>query len=105
VAQADRDEGRREDRPTTEQRQELTRLRRKHRRLKEKREMLAKAAAQVLIRRAAQSCLRGRVRKGESGLPAGQAVHLVTTLRRGLGVSPSDLYTWRDRAASEHARR
>jgi transposase len=45
VAQADRDEGWREDGLTTDERQELTRLRRENRRLKEERGILAKAAA------------------------------------------------------------
>ncbi len=45
LAQADRDEGRREDGLTTDERQELARLRRENRRLKEEREILAKAAA------------------------------------------------------------
>lgn len=45
VVQADRDAGRREDRLTSDERHELTRLRRENRRLKEEREILAKAAA------------------------------------------------------------
>jgi len=45
VAQADRDEGRREDGLTTKEREELTRLRRENERLKEEREILKKAAA------------------------------------------------------------
>jgi transposase len=45
VAQADRDEGRRGDGLTTDERQELVRLRRENKRLKEEREILAKAAA------------------------------------------------------------
>jgi len=45
VVQADRDEGRRKDGLMTEERQELSRLRRENRRLREEREILSKAAA------------------------------------------------------------
>ncbi len=45
VAQADRDEGRRSDGSTTAEREELRRLRRENRRLREEREILAKATA------------------------------------------------------------
>ena len=45
VGQADRDDGRRADGLTTVERDELRRLRRENRRLREEREILAKAAA------------------------------------------------------------
>ena len=45
VAQADRDEGRRPDGLTTPEREELRRLKRENRRLRQEREILAKAAA------------------------------------------------------------
>ena len=45
AAQADRDEGRRQDGLTSQERDELQRLRRENERLKEEREILKKAAA------------------------------------------------------------
>jgi transposase-like protein len=43
--QADRDEGRRQDGLTSAEREELTRLRRENRQLRQERDILAKAAA------------------------------------------------------------
>lgn len=45
VRQADRDAGRRTDGPTSAEREELTRLRRENQRLRQERDILAKAAA------------------------------------------------------------
>lgn len=45
VAQAERDEGRRSDGMTSPEREELARLRRENRQLRQEREILAKAAA------------------------------------------------------------
>ncbi|MBA2408493.1 MAG: hypothetical protein H0V62_01500 [Gammaproteobacteria bacterium] len=53
VAQADRDEGRRAGGVTSVEQQELSRLRRENRQLKIEREILSKAAAQVLLGRPA----------------------------------------------------
>ena len=49
VVQAERDEGRRGDGPSTAEREELRRLRRENRRLREERDILAKATAWVLV--------------------------------------------------------
>ncbi len=45
MRQADRDEGRKQDGPTSAEREELSRLRREVRQLRQERDILAKAAA------------------------------------------------------------
>lgn len=56
VAQADRDEGKRMDGLTTQEREELVRLRRENRRLREEREILSKAAAWFAREADSRSC-------------------------------------------------
>ena len=63
IKQAGLDEGLRSDGLTTTEREELTRLRRENRVLREAREILAKAAA-CLLRRPARRHRGVRVRKG-----------------------------------------
>ena len=66
VAQADRDEGRRRDGLTTAEREELTRLRRENRILREEREILSKAAAWFATETGSLPS-RGPIRECESG--------------------------------------
>ncbi len=66
VKQANRDEGRREDGLTTDERKELTRLRRENRQLQVERDIPAKAAAWFARETDAIPPLL-RVRRGESG--------------------------------------
>jgi len=101
VAQADRDEGKRMDGLTTQEREELVRLRRENRRL------LGHAGATMRSGRSCQKS-RGLVRSGGrleelfGFVSANQAHYHVTALCRVLAVSPSGYYAWRNRGPSAH---
>jgi len=69
LKQADVDEGQRRDGLTTDEQEELRRLRRENRILREEREILKKAAAQLPRRRPARSGERLRVRRAREGQP------------------------------------
>jgi len=72
VAQADRDEGRREDGLTSAEREELVRLRRENKQLKLEREILSKAAARVSLGRRTRSHPRVPFREPEPGPLSGR---------------------------------
>lgn len=73
VKQAERDAGRGDGGLTSEDRQELSRLRRENRQLKLEREILSKAAARFLRKRAPRHRSALRIREGKPGPKSGGA--------------------------------
>ncbi|HUF50547.1 MAG TPA: IS3 family transposase [Longimicrobiales bacterium] len=99
VKQAELDTGRRSDGVTTQEKEELQRLRRENKQLRVEREILGKS--------------RGLVRTGDrcrapeifTFVRAHQAEYSIATMCRVLEVSTSGYYEWLKRTPSAHARR
>ena len=95
VAQADRDAGKRSDGLRTEEHEEIRRLRRENRRLREEREILAKATAWFARETGPREVYRF--------MSTNQARFRVATMARVLGVSTSGYNAWRQRPPSARA--
>ncbi|WP_345475868.1 IS3 family transposase, partial [Actinoallomurus oryzae] len=97
VAQADRDDGRRQDGLTSAEKDELARLRREVRQLREEREILKKAGGFL---RAGDGSAEVKYRL----IDAEKTHHGVSLLARVLGVSRQGYYAWKSRGPSRRAR-
>lgn len=97
LKQADLDEGERSDGLTSDEQEELRRLRREHRILREEREIRNKAAAQLALGRPTRS-------GGDEFVEREKATHPVRRLCRVLDISPSGYWAWRRREPSARVR-
>ncbi|XXF79238.1 IS3 family transposase [Myxococcaceae bacterium GXIMD 01537] len=97
VRQSELDEGVRQDGLTTDEKQELARLRREVKVLREERDILFKSRGLVRSgrRRDAQEAFRF--------VSENQAEHAVATMCRVLGVTEAGYYAWKGRPASKRA--
>ena len=100
MRQAEPDGGARKDGGVTiPEREELGPLRRENHRLRQERDILAKA----LVSNAVRSTVRERITNGLRVMSAHQAEFPIATMARVLGVSVSGYYAWRSRLASTQA--
>ena len=97
VKQAERDAGKRVDGPTSAEREELGRLRRENHRLRQERDILAKAAA--WFARESKASPNGFTGSRAPTRPSTP----IRTMARVLRVSASGYYAWRSRPASARA--
>ena len=101
VKQAERDAGKRIAGPTSAEREELGRLRRENHRLRQERDILAKAAAWFAREK------QGEPERVYRFMSAHQAIYPIRTMASVLKVSASGYYAWRSRPVKvpKHPRR